>query len=93
MNKLVLLQYDSSDFFVDLCVEINYELEICIGTTMACSRLAIVSNAHTDRTPLFYLVHTFTNDYIVQNKSLGSVHISWNSPISLRILNLKVIKV
>ena len=22
----------------------------------------------------------FTNDYIVQNKSLGSVHISWNSP-------------
>ena len=45
MNKLVLLQYDSSDFFVDLCVEINYEQDICIGTTMACSRLATVSNA------------------------------------------------
>lgn len=59
MNKLVLLQYDSSDFFVDLCVEINYEQDICIGTTMACSRLATVSNAHTDRTPLFYPVHTF----------------------------------
>lgn len=23
----------------------------------------------------------FTNDYIVQNKSLGSVHISWNSKL------------
>ena len=35
----------------------------------------------------------FTNGYIVQNKSLGSVHISWNSPTSLGILNLKVMKV
>lgn len=77
MNELLLFQYGSSDFFVDLCVEIIYEQDICISITMACSRVAItVSNAHTDRTRLFYLVHTFNNDDIVQNKSLGSVYIS-----------------
>ena len=51
MNKLVLPQCDSSDLFVGLCVEINYEQDICIGITMACSRLPmpIVSNAQIAR--------------------------------------------
>lgn len=49
MNKKALLQCDSSDFFVVLCVEINYEQDICIAITMACSRLPIVSNAQIAR--------------------------------------------
>lgn len=88
MNKLVLLQYDSLDFFVDLCVEISVSVLqwLALGSPLSVMPIQIARH-------YFIQYILFTNDYIVQNKSLGSVHISWNSPTSLGILNLKVMKV